>query len=262
MKKRYLLYFIAIFFTSSFLLKTLSFSSLAQTNSTILVSAAASLKDALQEIKVQFQKNHSSIKVEFNLGSSGSLQQQIEQGAPVDVFISAASREMDALASKRLIDKDTRKNLLTNRLALIIPSNDKGSKIKDFSSLTRSEVKKIAIGEPHVVPCGFYSVQVFNRLKIAGQLQSKLVYANSVREVLSLVEMGNVDAGLVYTTDARISNKVKIVTISAENLHSPIIYSMAIIQSSRNPQASGNFVQFLTSSVARKIFQKYGFGVL
>jgi molybdate transport system substrate-binding protein len=264
MKRRYLLSFVTVFTFSllfSIVLKSINPPiALAQTNTNILISAAASLTDSLEEIKIEFEKANPLIKITYNFGASGSLQQQIEQGAPVDIFISAAARQMDALVEKGLIDESTLQNLLTNSLVLIIPSNST-LKITDFTSLTNSDVKKISVGEPRSVPVGQYTEEVFTNLGIMAQVKPKLVYANTVRNVLAAVETGNVDAGVVFTTDAQITDKVKVVVTADSNLHSPIVYPMAVLNNSKNPEAAKTFTQYLTSDSAKTIFKKYGFGL-
>ena len=235
----------------------------AQTpKTTILVSAAASLKDSLESIKTAFQKSHPSIVVDYNFASSGALAQQIEQGAPVDLFISASTKQINNLAQKGLIEKVSPKNILTNSLVLIIPASSVSSKINSFRSLADGNVQKIAIGEPNTVPAGHYGIEVFDQLGISNQVKAKLIYTNSVRSVLSAVEMNNVDAGIVYATDAKISNKVKVVAIAQNNLHSPIVHPLAIIQASKNIPATKTFAQYLLSKPSRTILTKYGFGLL
>jgi molybdate transport system substrate-binding protein len=263
MKRRYLLAFIGSIALTWLLSAGINFltpqSTTAQTK-TILVSAATSLKDALEEIKTAFAKTNPNIKVNYNFGASGALQQQIEQGAPADIFISAATKQMDALEKADLIDKVTRRNLLTNRLVLIVPKNST-LKIIDFRSLTNNNVQKISVGEPRSVPVGQYSEEVFKNLGILEQIKAKLIFANSVRNVLAAVETGNADAGIVYTTDAKISDQVKIVATAANNLHSPIIYPMAVVKSTKNPQTAKTFAQYLTDTPAKAIFTKFGFGI-
>lgn len=229
-------------------------------SSTLLVAAAASLQDALEEISPLFVQANSDIAVNYNFAASGPLQQQIEQGAPVDVFISAASRQMDALQEKNLILADTRRNLLTNRLVLIVPRNsDLG--LTSFRQLTNANVQRIAVGEPRSVPAGQYAEELFRNLGILEQLQSKFVYGNSVRNVLAAVESGNADAGVVYTTDARISAQVTQVATAPDDLHSPIVYPIAIIQDSRNVQSARQYEQFLQSNAAKAVFERFGFGI-
>ncbi|PSB63566.1 molybdate ABC transporter substrate-binding protein, partial [filamentous cyanobacterium CCP1] len=201
----------------------------------------------------------SGITVNYNFAASGPLQQQIEQGAPVDVFVSAATKQMDALQEQDLILTDTRRNLLTNNLVLIVPNNST-LELTGFRQLTNSNVSKISVGEPRSVPAGQYAEELFTNLGILEQLRSKFVYGNSVRNVLGSVESENADAGVVYTTDARISNQVRQVATAPSNLHSPIVYPIAVIQSSRNQQAARAYVQFLSGQSAQNVFRNYGFG--
>ena len=230
----------------------------AQSNTRLLVSAAISLKDALEEVKPIYQRTKPNISITYNFGASGALQQQIENGAPVDVFVSAAQKQMNALASKNAILPGTRRNLLSNSLVLIVPRNSSG--ITSFRQLTDSKVKKIAVGEPRSVPAGQYAEEVFKNLGILQQIKPKLVLGNNVRQVLSFVESGNADAGVVYTTDAKTSRQVKEVATAATNLHSPIVYPVAVLKSSKNVSAAKEYVQFLSGNRARAVFQKYGFG--
>ena len=227
-------------------------------SSTILVSAAASLKESLEEVKPLYKQTKPNVNVTYNFGASGALQQQIENGAPADIFISAAKKQMDALQSKNLILTDTRSNLLTNKLVLIVPKNFSG--LTSFRQLTDSKIKKIAVGEPRSVPAGQYAEEIFKNLGILQQVKSKLVLGNNVRQVLSFVESGNADAGIVYATDAKISPQVKQVATAPANSHSPIIYPVAVLKSSKNAAAAREYVQFLSSNRAGAVFQKYGFG--
>jgi molybdate transport system substrate-binding protein len=229
-------------------------------STTLLISAAASLQNALEEVDPIFKGANSGVAVNYNFAASGPLQQQIEQGAPVDVFISAATSQMDALQNKNLILTDTRRNLLTNRLVLVVPNNSSLG-LTNFQQLTNSAVRKISVGEPRSVPAGRYAEELFTNLGILEQLRSKFVYGNSVRNVLGTVESGNADAGVVYVTDARISNQVRLVVTAPDNLHSPIIYPIAVMRASRNQQSARAYLQFLRSKQAQDIFKKYGFGI-
>jgi len=229
----------------------------AQSNTSLLVSAAASLKEALEEIKPLYQQSKSNVNISYNFGSSGALQQQIEQGAPADIFISAAKKQVDALEQKGLLVTGTRNIIAKNRLVLVVPKNVGG--ITSFYSLKDAKVKKIAIGEPRSVPAGQYAQQVLEKLKIWTEVKSKLVFANNVRQVLASVESGNADAGLVYITDAKISNQIKVVVTADEKYHSPIIYPLAVVKRSKNINAAKEFSQFLSSNQAKAVFKKYGF---
>lgn len=231
---------------------------ISQSNTQLTVSAAASLTDALKELAPLYQQSR-PVRVRYNFASSGALQQQIENGAPVDVFISAAEKQMDALQQKNLLTSGTRRNLLTNRLVLIIPANKSG--IGNLKSLADVRVKRIAIGDPRSVPAGQYAQEALTKAGLWNQLKSKYVLASNVRQVLQFVEAGNADAGLVYLTDAKTTNKVKIAQTIPASLHSPILYPIAVLKNSRNQTVSRNFVQFLLSSTAKKVFEKYGFSM-
>lgn len=227
---------------------------------TLTVSAAGSLRNALDEIKEVYEKEHEGVELKLNIGSSGSLQQQIEQGAPVDLFISAATRQMDALKEKGLLQEGTLRNLLSNRVVLIAPAGT--GKISGFRDLTAASIKKIAIGDPATVPCGAYARQILTNLGIFDQLKNKLVLCKDVTQVLAYVGSGNVDAGIVFWTDAQSSKSVKAVETAAESLHDRIIYPVAVIKSGKNRDAARDLETFLFSSEAKEIFKKYGFVVL
>jgi molybdate transport system substrate-binding protein len=226
----------------------------------LTISAAASLKDAMAEIKPLYIKEQPQVKLTYNFGSSGALQQQIEQGANVDLFISAANKQMDALQQKGLLVDSTRKDLLKNQLVLIVPENSQD--IKDFQDLASPRLKKIAVGEPKTVPAGQYAQQVLTSLKIADQIKSKVVYAKDVRQALNYVESGNADAGIVYLSDTKSTQKVKVVATAPENSHSPIVYPIAVLKSSRHLDAAQNFGQFLSGNAVKDVFEKQGFSLV
>jgi molybdate transport system substrate-binding protein len=223
----------------------------------ITVSAAISLKDSLDEISHLYTSEHPSAEVHFNLGGSGTLQRQIEQGAPVDIFISASPKEMDSLESQGLLVPDTRRDLVKNSVVLIVPVDSAG--VSSFQDLAKPAVKNIAVGEPQTVPAGKYAQEVLMHLGIYDQLKPKLVLAKDVRQVLTYVETGNADAGIVYATDAKVSKKVATAATASEDSHSPVVYPVALIKSSRNPAGAKTFLEFLSGEKARAIFQKYGF---
>jgi molybdate transport system substrate-binding protein len=223
----------------------------------LTVSAAISLKDALDEISHLYSADHPAAKVHFNLGSSGTLQRQIEQGAPVDIFISASPKEMDSLQSQGLLLPGTRKDLEKNSVVLIVPAGS--TTVSDFQDLTKAAVKTVAVGEPQTVPAGKYAQEVLTHFGIYDQLKPKLVLAKDVRQVLTYIETGNADAGIVYATDARKSKKVAVVATAPEDSHSPVVYPVAVIKNSTNPAASKAFLEFLAGEKARAVFEKYGF---
>ena len=225
----------------------------------LTISAAASLRDVMEEVRLVWQQESADVVLTFNFGSSGSLQGQIEQGAPVDIFVSAATKQMDVLQQQGLILTNTRKNLLMNQVVLIEPKN--ALALKDFNDLRNGTVKRVAIGDPASVPAGKYSQEVLISLGIFELVGPKLILTKDVRQVLSYIETQNVDAGIVYLTDAKGSKKVKIVAIAPEKSHSPVIYPVAVLRDSKNVPAAQKFVQFLFSDQAKAIFQKHGFGI-
>jgi len=227
---------------------------------TLNVSAAASLTDALKEVNSLFTQKNTNVTITPNFASSGTLQKQIEQGAPVDVFISAAAVQMDTLEKGNLIVTESRKNLLNNRVVLIIP-NDSTLSITSFTDLTNDRVKKIAIGDPKSVPAGTYGKQAIDLLGITAQIESKLVLGSDVRQVLSYVETGNVDAGIVYSTDTVVSTKVKIAANAPDEINAKIVYPVAVIKASQNTDAAQDYVDFLFTKEAKVIFEKYGFSM-
>jgi molybdate transport system substrate-binding protein len=224
---------------------------------TLTISAAASLTDALQAIQPIYQETAPEVNLTFNFGSSGSLQQQIEQGAPVDVFLSAAARQMDELESQGLILSETRHNLVGNEVVLIAPTDE--TAIASFEDLEMDSVERVAIGDPESVPAGKYAQDVLTSLNVLEAIEPKLVLAKDVRQVLTYVETGNVDAGVVYRTDAQISDRIKVITTAPAESHAPVIYPIAVLQNSQNADAATEFVQFLLSEPAQTVFQEYGF---
>lgn len=228
--------------------------------SALLVAAAASMQQALQEIKPLYERSGVNRQVNYNFGSSGVLQQQIEQGAPIDIFISAASKQMDKLEQQNLLVPKTRKNLLTNILVLISPKPTQ-LKLTNFRQLVKPEIQRIAIGEPRSVPVGQYAIEVFKNLGILERVKSKLVLGNNVKAVLASVETGDADAGIVYVSDAKSSNKVVVSAIANAKLHAPIVYPIAILKSSKALESAKKYLEFLQTTPVQIVFKKYGFGI-
>ncbi len=226
----------------------------------LLIAAAASLQPALTEINALQQRSGTAGQVSYNFGASGALQRQIEQGAPIDVFISAAPKQMAALQRQQLLLPTTQKNLLTNRLVLITPQHT-AYKLTDLRQLLQPEIQRIAIGEPRSVPVGTYATEALSSLRILPQLTAKFVFGNNVRAVLSSVETGDADAGIVYSSDAITADRVIVAANVPSRLHSPIVYPIAIIKSSRNPAAAREYVHFLQTQPVQLVFKKYGFGI-
>ena len=222
------------------------------------VSAAASLKDALAEIQKNYQAKNPNVMILYNLAASGTLQKQIEQGAPADLFISAAPKQMNELEEKNLTNKATRKNLVENKLVVVVPLDSKLT-IAKFEDLTQAGVQKVAVGETATVPAGQYAQQVLTKLGIWDAIKGKAVFAKDVRTVLAYTETGNVEAGIVYKTDAASSQKVKVVATAPEGTHEPIIYPMAVLSGAKQAKVAEDFANYLYSAESKAIFEKNGF---
>ncbi|WML41698.1 molybdate ABC transporter substrate-binding protein [Neobacillus sp. OS1-2] len=222
----------------------------------LTISAAASLQDALHEITANFNQDHDSIKINYNFGATGALQQQISQGAPVDLFFSAAEDKFDQLVTDGLIVEKNGTDLIRNELVLIAPK-ESAKGIQAFEDLTKAD--KLSIGTPESVPAGAYGKEVLEKLKLWSAIEGKIVYAKDVRQVLTYVETGNVDAGIVYKTDALTSDKVVIVSTAAEDTHTPIVYPVGIVKASSHLKEAMLFYEYLQTKEAMKVFEKYGF---
>lgn len=226
----------------------------------LFISAAASLTDVMKEIAALYNKAHPDLKLTFSFGASGALQKQIEQGAPADLFFSAAEKQMDALEKGGELLENTRKDLLLNQVVLIAPPCSK-AQLKGFEDVRIEPIKKIALGEPKGVPVGQYAQEIFTSMHCLDQVKAKAVYGSDVRQVLTWVESGEADCGVVYATDAAISKKIKVVSAAPEGSHKPVIYPAAVIKSSKNADAAKAFLAFVQKPEIAKIFEKYGFKV-
>jgi molybdate transport system substrate-binding protein len=223
----------------------------------LTISAAASLREVMEEAGQLYMEQNPGIKIVFNFGGSGSLQQQISQGAPVDLFISAAEDKFDSLLSKKLIDQQHNVKLLRNELVMITQKENKD--INSVESLTSANIERIAMGTAESVPAGMYTKQALLSLQLWEKLEQKVIPAKDVRQVLSYVETGNVDAGFVYKTDALISDKIRIIPLTGKALHDPIVYPVGVVAGTEHPNASIDFFNFLNGQEAMNIFKKYGF---
>jgi molybdate transport system substrate-binding protein len=225
------------------------------------ISAAASLKECLNEIIEAYGKKMPNTRIVPNYEASGKLQKQIENGAPVDLFISANQDKMDAVEKKALIKKGSRINLLGNKVVLIVPVA-KPRVIDSFAALGSDKLKAsgLAIGDPKVVPAGAYALDVLAFFKITDQVLPKVVYAQNVRAVLAYVAQGEVDAGIVYLTDAlAMKERVKIIATAPEGSHQPTIYPAAVVTTGANAAGGEAFLSFLKGDEAAQIFITYGF---
>lgn len=248
---------------------SLSFSATALAGE-ITVSAAASLTNAFTEIKEIFEKQNPKIKVITNFAASNPLLKQIETGAPVDVFASADQATMNRAEEKKFLQAGTRKNFAANALVLIAPAGNRDG-LKKAVELVEPKYSKIAIGNPDSVPAGRYAREVLQatstsqsagnaapKATLWAPLQPKFIMAESVRQVLDYVVRGEVQAGFVYSTDARQAGG-KVVVIETLAGHSPVLYPVAVLERSKNKKEAQMFVDFVLSAEGQNILNKYGF---
>ena len=223
----------------------------------IVVFAAASLTDSLQEIARAYTQQ-SGDKVALNFGASSSLARQIQEGAPADVFFSADQAQMDSLQKQGLIATETRRNRLSNSLVIVVADDSKLA-LASGKDLIQAAVKRIALADPQTVPAGIYSRRYLEKLGLWTALAPKVVPTDNVRAALAAVESGNVEAGMVYKTDAAISKHVKIACAVPPGEGPDILYPMAQVRDSKDPAAARKFLDYLNSAEAARVFEKFGF---
>jgi len=213
---------------------------------TINVAAAVSLREAITDAATAYQADGGDA-VTFTFGASGQLAAQIQNGAPVDVFISAADKQVDDLSKAGLVDDSTRRVIAGNALVLIVPADAK-SPPAGFGELAGDSMQKIAIGEPKTVPAGQYAMEVLKALKLEEKVTPRLIFGANVRQVLEYVETGEVTAGMVYSTDATEAGaKVKVVATADPSTHQPIVYPAVVIKNSSKKPAGVKFLDYLGS---------------
>jgi molybdate transport system substrate-binding protein len=267
MKKRILLTIAALL-----MLGSMGFAQRKSTAKTeVVVFAAASMTEAMNEIAALYAKTDKNVTIVYNFDSSGTLKTQIQAGAPCDIFISAGQLQMNQLdsAADKAVNKDnldfvlqgSRFNIVSNQVVLIVP---KGSKkgINNFNDVFTDKVKLVAIGN-FDVPVGQYTRDIYTSLGKWEDLQKsgKVTYGSNVKEVLSHVASGAVDCGIVYGTDAATQKNVTVVASAPAGSHPPVIYPAAIVKGTANQAAAENFVKFLKGPQARKVFERIGFAI-
>lgn len=223
----------------------------------LIVSAASSLTNAFGEIGTNFEKSNPDTKVIFNFAASGVLLQQVDKGAPVDIFASADQKTMDQAMEKNLIIPNTRRNFVSNELILIVPKAAR-TQVKTMEDLRTAKIEKIALGNPESVPAGRYTQEVLTNDGLWEDLKPKFIFGESVRQVLDYVNRGEVDAGFVFATDAAIAKDNVTVALEARK-HKPISYPIAVIGATKNKDLANRFVEFVLSAEAQEILSKYGF---
>jgi len=225
----------------------------------ITVSAAISLKNAFEEVGKIFEQKYPGTKVRFNFGASGDLARQIEAGAPVDLFASAAQKDMDDIDQKGFITSGTRMNFAGNSMVLVKPGMSQ-IQMEFFEDLRKPEVKKIVIGNPKSVPAGRYAEEVLKYFNLREVVKDKLVFAEHVRQALDYVARNEVDAAIVYSTDAMIRPKeVRIITKAPDKSHQPIVYPIGIVKGSKNQSLAKDFITLVLSTEGKNFLKKYGF---
>lgn len=246
--------------TGIFVFLVISTTSFAQTQQEIIVSAAISLKDVFTDINKIYESKNKNVKVFFNFGASGDLKTQIIGGAPAAVFASAAQKEMEELEKNDKIIKETRVDFAGNEVVLIVPA-DSSAQITSFTDLQKPEIKKIAIGNPQTVPAGRYADEVLTYYKLKDAITlEKCVFGENVRQVLDYVARKEVDAGIVYATDAKSrARDVKILAVAPAESHKSIVYPIAVIKGAKNEAAAKQFIACVVSPEGVKVLEQYGF---
>lgn len=223
----------------------------------ITVSAAASLKDVFLELSMAYEKQYPQDKIKLNTAATGILLRQLEQGAPVDVFASADQASMNLATQKKLIRANTQHHFARNSLVLIAPKNQ-GFQLKQLSDLQQNQVQKIAIGNPKIVPAGAYAQKALEQVKLFQTLSHKYIYTQNVRQALDYVVRGEVQAGIVYRTDAQLKSH-QLNLISHIPTPDAVVYPIAMTQRSQVHHEAKRFIQFILSPQGQKILHQHGF---
>lgn len=237
---------------------TLGLAALSASAQQLTVSAAASLTNVLKDLGGRYEAAHPGVKLQYNFAASGVLIQQIAQGAPVDLFISADEETVAKGVEQKLLDPASRRDIASNQVVLIVPATG-AVPVAALADLTTPAVKRIAIGKPATVPVGRYTKQSLDAAKLWVPLEPKFVYADSVRQVLDYVARGEVEAGFVYSTDAAVMrDKVKVVM--PVDGHAPVRYPAVLVAEGRQKAATTEFLAHLLSPAAQDLLAKAGFG--
>lgn len=231
----------------------------------LVVSAAASLTDALQVLGGLFEQEHPGVRVRYNFGPSGALARQIEQGAPVDVFVSASRSVTEALARAGLVEPGWMRAMAGNVVVVVVPAGAGGAEpgtgvvVRGWRDLVRSGVRRVAIGDPAYVPAGEYARQVLQHLGLWESVRPRLVLGMDVRQVLHYVARGEVDAGIVYLTDVAGQPGVRVVDRAPPGSHEPVTYPVAVVTHAPHPREARAFAGFLRSDRAAAVLRRFGF---
>jgi molybdate transport system substrate-binding protein len=225
----------------------------------VTLSVAISMKDVVGELGRGFMAARPGVTLRYNFGSSGELQKQIEAGAPVDLFIAAAQRQMDELEKKGLVVAATRRVFARNALTVIRPADSRIDLVRPVDLLD-ARVTKIVVGNPRTVPAGQYAEESLRALGLWEKLQPKLVFSENVRQALDYVARGEVDAGFVYTTDAATRGRqVKEAFRPPDDTYRPVSYPVAVVAGSRHPALAQAFLDLLSSRAGQVVLGRFGF---
>jgi molybdate transport system substrate-binding protein len=223
------------------------------------LSVAVSLKEAIEDLGKSFAASRPGLTLRYNFGASGDLQKQIEAGAPVDLFLSAAQRQMEELEKKNLIVAARRRAFARNVLTVVKPADSRVD-ISKAADLADSRVGRIALGNPKTVPAGQYAEESLKALGLWERLQPKMVFTENVRQSLDYVARGEVDAGFVYTTDlAARAQGIKEAFRPAEDTYRPIVYPVAIVAASKQQALAQAFIDLLVSESGQVVLARFGF---
>ncbi|MGO1059139.1 molybdate ABC transporter substrate-binding protein [Planococcus sp. FY231025] len=229
----------------------------ADDSSELFISAASSLKDVMDAAEKEFEETHPEVDIAFNFGSSGNLRNQIQQGAPVDLFLSASAKDMEILQEEELVYKEDIRDFAENRL--VLASAGELSEQDPIETLAGSS-GVIAVGEPESVPVGSYTKEALEELGLWDNLEGRLIFAKDARQVVSYVESGNAEMGIVYSSDAQRSSGIK-TTVDLPQDGVDIVYPAGIMQGAKNKEAAELFLDYLTGSKGQKLLEDYGFFV-
>ena len=225
----------------------------------LTLSVAISMREAVQELGRAFTATRPGVILRYNFGASGELQKQIEAGAPVDLFVSAATRQMDELEKRGLVVAATRRAFARNLLTVVKPADSRVDLVRP-GDLLDARVGRVVIGNPKTVPAGQYAEESLRALGLWERLRPRLVYAENVRQALEYVARGEVEAGFVYTTDlaARAAGVTEAFRLP-EDTYQPVIYPAAVVTASRQPALAGAFIELLLSREGRAVLGRLGF---
>ena len=234
-------------------------SEITQTVGTVTIAAAASLEKVFEEQLIpMFNEMYPDVKVEGTYDSSGKLQTQIEEGADVDIFFSAATKQMDALKDEGMMDDESIVDMLENKIVLIVPHGEEGySKFEDIVN-----AQSVAIGDPESVPAGQYGKEALTNLDLWDQVEGKLSLGTNVTEVLNWVAASSAQAGIVYATDAAsMPDQVDVVAEAPEGSCTKVIYPVGMLKNAKNPEAAQALLAFLQTDKAANVFEAAGFTI-